>query len=182
MIDDEIQRATAVLMVGGVIAHACEGVWGLACDAYSLAGVRRILELKRRSFVEGLILIGGQSADFALELAGLSAEQREKLENSWPGPETWVIETHRFPVWITGGRGTVAVRVPGHDQARELAQRFGGPLVSTSANRTGEEPTARQEEVVRGFGDLVDYVLPGAISGPEGPSRIRVAASGEVMR
>ncbi|MEC8867645.1 MAG: Sua5/YciO/YrdC/YwlC family protein, partial [Pseudomonadota bacterium] len=45
-------------MVGGVIAHACEGVWGLACDAYSLAGVRRILELKRRSFVEGLILIG----------------------------------------------------------------------------------------------------------------------------
>ncbi|MEC8867495.1 MAG: Sua5/YciO/YrdC/YwlC family protein, partial [Pseudomonadota bacterium] len=60
--------------------------------------------------------------------------------------------------------------------------RFGGPLVSTSANRTGEEPTTRQEEVVRGFGDLVDYVLPGAISGPEGPSRIRVAASGEVMR
>lgn len=182
MIDDEIQRARAVLMVGGVIAHACEGVWGLACDAYSLAGVERILEMKRRSMLEGLILIGGQPADFASELGSLNEEQRNKVVSSWPGPETWIMETHRFPVWITGGRGTVAIRVPGHDQALELAKRFGGPLVSTSANRRGEEPTTCQDEVVKEFGGLVDYVLPGAVSGSIGPSRIRVAASGEVMR
>ena len=182
MIDDEVQCATVILMAGGVVAHACEGVWGLACDAYSFASVQRILELKRRPIRNGLILIGGQAAEFSAELAGLNEEQREKVVNSWPGPETWIMETHRFPAWITGGRGTVAVRVPGHEQAREMARRFGGPLVSTSANRSGEEPKTRQDDVGKGFGSLVDYVLPGSTSTSLGPSRIRVAATGEVLR
>ena len=182
MNDDEVQCAIAILMTGGVVAHACEGVWGLACDAFSFASVKRILKLKRRPIRNGLILVGGQATEFSAELAGLSEEQREKVMNSWPGPETWIMETHRFPAWITGGRGTVAVRVPGHEQAREMACRFGGPLVSTSANLSGEESKTRQEEVAKGFGRLVDYVLPGSTSTSLGPSRIRVAATGEVLR
>lgn len=182
MNDDEVQRATDILLTGGVVAHACEGVWGLACDAYSFASVQRILELKRRPIQNGLILIGDQAAEFSVELMGLNEEQREEVVNSWPGPETWILETHRFPAWITGGRGTVAVRVPGHEQAREMARRFGGPLVSTSANRSGEEPGTCQTEVAKSLGDEVDYLLPGATSGSMGPSRIRVAGSGEVLR
>ena len=182
MIDDEIQCATAILKAGGVVAHACEGVWGLACDAYSFASVKRILELKRRPIGNGLILIGGRVAEFSAELSNLNATQRRTVINSWPGPETWIMDTRRFPAWITGGRGTVAVRVPGHDQARELAQCFGGPLVSTSANRSGNKPNTRQGEVAESFGNLVDYLLPGTTSGSTGPSRIRVAASGEVLR
>ena len=182
MNDDEVQCAIAILMTGGVVAHACEGVWGLACDAFSFASVKRILKLKRRPIRNGLILVGGQATEFSAELADLSEEQREKVMNSWPGPETWILETHRFPAWITGGRGTVAVRVPGHEQAREMACRFGGPLVSTSANLSGEESKTRQEEVAKGFGSLVDYVLPGSTSTSIGPSRIRVAATGEVLR
>jgi L-threonylcarbamoyladenylate synthase len=76
----------------------------------------------------------------------------------------------------------VAGRVPGHEQAREMARRFGGPLVSTSANRSGEEPKTRQEEVAKGLGSLVDYVLPGSTSTSLGPSRIRVAATSEILR
>ena len=182
MNDDAVQRATDILLTGGVVAHACEGVWGLACDAYSFASVQRILKLKHRPIQNGLILIGGQATDFEAELMGLNPEQREEVLSSWPGPETWTMETHRFPVWITGGRGTVAARVPGHEQARELARRFGGPLVSTSANRSGEEPSTCQAEVTKNFGDEVDFVLPGATSGSTGPSRIRVAGSGEVLR
>ena len=98
MNDDEVQCAIAILMTGGVVAHACEGVWGLACDAFSFASVKRILKLKRRPIRNGLILVGGQATEFSAELADLSEEQREKVMNSWPGPETWIMETQLFDI------------------------------------------------------------------------------------
>ncbi|MEZ5594889.1 MAG: Sua5/YciO/YrdC/YwlC family protein [Pseudomonadales bacterium] len=56
--------------VGGVVLHATEGVWGLACDASDTTAVSRILTIKRRAATKGLILIGGLAAAFADELAG----------------------------------------------------------------------------------------------------------------
>ena len=97
MNDDEVQRATDILLTGGVVAHACEGVWGLACDAYSFASVQRILELKHRPIQNGLILIGDQAAEFSVELMGLNEEQREEVVNSWPGPETWICLLYTSP-------------------------------------------------------------------------------------
>ena len=178
----ELTRAVDILRAGGVVAHACEGVWGLACDAFNESAVMRILEIKSRPVDKGLIVIGGAAEDFAAELARLTATAREVVEASWPGPETWIVSTSRFPAWITGGRDSVAVRVPGHEQARALAAAFGGPLVSTSANSAGE-PELRSEEAVRErFATEVDFVLTGRINDAPGPSRIRIAETGEVVR
>ena len=55
----EIEQATAVLRRGGVVAHATEGVWGLACDPRSDISVKKILDIKQREKEKGLILIGG---------------------------------------------------------------------------------------------------------------------------
>ncbi|GIT39637.1 MAG: hypothetical protein Ct9H300mP8_08330 [Gammaproteobacteria bacterium] len=105
MNDDEVQRATDILLTGGVVAHACEGVWGLACDAYSFASVQRILELKLGPIQNGLILIGDQAAEFSVELMGLNEEQREEVVNSWPGPETWKIGDAPISGVDNGGSG-----------------------------------------------------------------------------
>ena len=178
----EIEQAVMFLHDGGVVAHACEGVWGFACDPYDETAVRHILELKNRDVAQGLLVIGGTTADFEEELCRLPTKKRKIVEKSWPGPSSWIVFTDSYPAWITGDKGSVGIRVPGHRQARALAAGFGRPIVSTSANRSGEASLTDYNSVCREFGKTVNFVLPGKIAGERGPSKIRIAATGELVR
>ncbi len=174
--------AVRILRQGGVVAHANEGVWGLACDPFDRSAVGRVLAIKGRDAAKGLIVIGGTAEHFLPELAGLDDETSSRIRASWPGAVTWVVPNERFPAWTTGGRRTVAIRVPGHAQARALAAAFGGPIVSTSANRAGEPPAKTGAQVAAALGDDVDYRLAGETGGREGPSRIVDATTGRTLR
>ncbi len=176
-----VSRAARVLKAGGVVLHATEGVWGLGCDPFDLAAVSRVLVLKGRSVAKGLILVGGQPGHFQDELDRLEPPVRDRVEASWPGAVTWVLPSNRFPQWISGGRETVAVRVSGHPQVRALCDRFGGPLVSTSANPSGRSPATSQIRARAYFHGRVDYVLPGEVLGAGAPSRIQTL-DGQVLR
>ena len=177
-----LAHAARILDAGGVVAHALEGVWGLACDPFEAGAVARVLRMKRRPVSKGLIVIAASPEPFSDELRGLSPTVCATVLASWPGAETWVVPNRSFPAWITGGAPTVAIRVPAHAQARTLAERFGGPLVSTSANFSGWPPARSELTVRKHFGRTVDCVLPGATTGRRGPSRIRVAGSGAELR
>ena len=174
--------AASVLRRGGLVAHATEAVWGLTCDAFDVAAVARVLELKRRSLDKGLIVIGSNASTFAAELEALDEVTAARVLASWPGPETWLLPNRTFPYWITGGRADVACRVPGHLQARQLCARFGGALVSTSANPNDRIPARSELMVRRYFDGRIDYLLPGQVDGATSPSRIRHAISGERIR
>jgi L-threonylcarbamoyladenylate synthase len=174
--------AADVLHAGGVVAHATEAVWGLACDPFDPDAVMRLLDLKHRAVSKGLIVIGEDDSVFAPELSALGELDAARVRRTWPGPETWLVPNRQFPAWITGGRPKVAVRVPGHPQARALCAAFGAPLVSTSANLS-RQPAARTELAVRrAFSRDVDYVLHGRVAGELAPSRIRDAVSGVRVR
>lgn len=177
----QVTQAAARLRESGVILHATEGVWGLACDAFDEAAVARLLSLKQRPVSKGLIVIGASEVEFGPELAALGSSERSAVLESWPGAVTWLVPNKQFPRWITGGRTTVAVRVPGHPQARALCAEFGGPLVSTSAN-PGGRPPALTALTARGyFPRQVDYLLPGDVIRPGISSSIR-DLSGAVLR
>ncbi len=176
-----LTRAVRVLAAGGVLLHATEGVWGLACDPFNLNAVLKILALKQRDAGKGLILVGGSVEDFAPELASLADSERVAVQASWPGAETWILPSNRFPAWITGGRDSVAVRVSGHPQVRALCSAFAAPIVSTSANPGGRSPARNQFKARAYFHELVDYVLPGEVRETHGPSCIRTPA-GEILR
>jgi L-threonylcarbamoyladenylate synthase len=177
----QVARAARVLKAGGVVLHATEGVWGLACDPFDLEAVSRVLVLKGRPVAKGLILVGGSSGHFSEELDMLEPRARAQVEDTWPGAVTWVLPSARFPEWISGGRDTVAVRVSGHPQVRALCDRFGGPLVSTSANPTGRAPATSQIRARAGFHGRVDYILPGEVLKAGAPSRIQTL-DGRVLR
>lgn len=179
---DHLRRAVDVLRAGGVVAHATEGVWGLACDPFDGAAVEKVLEIKGRDAAKGLILAAGRPEAFATELAGLDDDVAARIRESWPGAVTWVVPNSRFPQWITGGHDTVAIRVPGHAQVRALADAFGGAIVSTSANRSGVEPARTQAAVADALGEAVDFILPGEIGSSAGPSRIIDALNGRTLR
>ena len=190
-----LRRAARVLARGGIVVHATEGVWGLACDPWNEQAVARLLVLKGRAAAKGLIVIGANAGDFAAELELLSPGERDPVLETWPGAVTWILPNRQFPAWITGGRTTVALRIPGHPQARALVQAAGVPLVSTSANPSGlSAPRTRLQARIRltqllrrrrtrslaGWRrDL--YLLPGETLGRRGPSEIRTPG-GELLR
>ena len=178
----ELREAVRLLRDGGIISHACEGVWGFACDPFNELAVRRILEIKQRPQSKGLIVIADIASQFEHELAQLSSDVRPRVEASWPGPTTWLLPTTRFPHWVVGDHATVAARVPGHKQARTIAAMFENAIVSTSANIANDPPCLTESEARDKFEELVDYVVPGAIAQSSGPSEIFDAITGDQIR
>lgn len=179
----QLRLAAHTLGAGGVVACPTEAVWGLSCDPDNEGAVARILELKRRPVSKGLILVAASESQLGFLLSDLTAEQRERLSASWPGPNTWLVpHRERLQPWIYGEHETVALRVSAHPVVRGLCQAWGGPLVSTSANPGGARAPVAAFQVRRYFGDGLDYILPGAVGGSERPSQIRDLLSDKVLR
>jgi L-threonylcarbamoyladenylate synthase len=178
-----LQLAVDSLRKGGVIACPTEAVWGLSCDPDNEQAVTRLLALKGRPVGKGLILVAAAESQLGMLLADLDAVQRRQLAATWPGPTTWLVPHHgRVPQWIHGDHHTVAVRVSSHPGLRALCQAWGGPLVSTSANRAGATSARELFQVRRYFGGKLDYFLPGATGPGSRPTTIRDLASERIVR
>lgn len=166
---------------GGVIAYPTESCYGLGCDPMNRRAVEKIMQLKGRGAAKGLILIASsrhQLRPFASN-ASIEAAWNRGL---WPGPVTWVLPaSSTCPPWLTGGRGTVAVRITAHLPAAELCRQVGMALVSTSANRSGNKPAKTWQQCRRIFGTRVK-VLKGRIGVRKRPSTLIDFASGKVLR
>jgi L-threonylcarbamoyladenylate synthase len=178
----DLERAVRTLRAGGVIAYATEGVWGLGCDPFNESAVRRVLDLKQRSEAKGLIMIAAAVRQIDAWLTGLDAPQRAAVLATWPGPYTWIVPVADAPLWLSGEHKSLAVRVSAHAGVQELCRAWGGPLVSTSANRSGQPALMSAQAVRQEFGDELDFILPGELGGDARPSEIRDALSGVVLR
>ncbi|BBO57649.1 MAG: tRNA threonylcarbamoyladenosine biosynthesis protein RimN [Cobetia sp.] len=180
-----LDGAAACLRNGGIVAYPTEAVWGLGCDPDDGEALARLIKLKSRDAAKGLILIAGDIAQLEPWLAGVTVEQREQLLASWPGPYTWLVpDNGRAHPLLRGEHVSLAVRVTDHPLVQALCAAFGGPLVSTSANRAGESPAMTADEVRDAFGDALvnDVILEGPLGGNPRPSTIRDLATGKVLR
>jgi len=171
-----------MLRAGGIIAYPTEAVFGLGCDPLNPVAVLRLLAIKRRPVAKGLILIAADLGQLEPFIEPLDPAAQAKLAATWPGPVTWLAPARLAPVWLRGDHDTLAVRVTAHPVAAALCRRWGGPLVSTSAN-IGGRPSARTGLAVRRrLGQWVDQVAPGAVGGAGRPTEIRDLATGRVIR
>jgi L-threonylcarbamoyladenylate synthase len=177
-----IRRLRAFLRRGGVIAYPTESCYGLGCDPRNARAVERILRLKGRPRVKGLILIGSDCRQFRAYLAPIPEETARRLSDWWPGPNTLLLKKRRrAPRWLTGRHEKMAVRVTAHPEAARLCHFLDMALVSTSANRAGRQPVKTARDCRRQFGPHV-LALSGRIGRRKRPSTILDPDSGGVMR
>jgi L-threonylcarbamoyladenylate synthase len=175
--------ACAVLRTGGVLAYPTEAVWGLGCEPRNQMAVERLLRLKRRDWRKGLILVAAEFSQLEpfVQLPSRTAQKRAFA--TWPGPATWVFPaSEHTPMWISGERDSVAIRVSAHPLVRELCLAYGGPIVSTSANRAGHAPARSASAVRLAFGRGIDGLLPGTLGTLKQPTVIRDVISGMILR
>ena len=177
-----IQRAVARLLRGDVIAYPTEGVWGLGCIPDFEDSMIRILRLKKRSWRQGLILVGSETEQLLPYAAQLTSAEEKTLADNWPGPLTYLVpRAEGISDLIAGDNDTVALRVSNHPIIKALCKSV-GPLVSTSANPSGKPAAISRLRLRQYFGVRVDYILPGKLGDFGGASEIRDLRSGVVKR
>lgn len=180
---EEAEAAAALLRAGGVLAYPTEGVYGLGCNPDDREAFERIFAMKRRPPERGVLLI---AADFeqVREWIGEVPESALARANAiWPGAHTFIFpRSPRVPEWIAGGHAGIALRVTAHAPSTALCRVFGGPLVSTSANRHGEPPARSAADIRAIFGDEPDGVLDAPLGGLDKPTPITDAVSGAIIR
>lgn len=177
------REAVRVLRDGGLVAYPTEGVWGLGCDPGNEDAVEDLLALKQRDWRKGLILVAHDFDALAPWLRPVSNSAMKRAFATWPGPATWVFPcADDAPMWLTGEHDTLAVRVSAHPVVQRLCRRFGGALVSTSANRSDAPPARSLDEVRAQFRRRTPFVVPGALGGLDQPTPIRNVITGAILR
>lgn len=180
---EEIDAAVEVLKRGGIILYPTDTVWGIGCDATNAEAVEKIYALKRSENKKGMIILS-DSIDSVGRYFGEVPSVAWDLFECADKPLTLIlpgacgVATNLIP-----DEGTLAVRVPDHEFCRRLVRRLGHPIVSTSANISGDRTP-------EGFGDIdeeikrgVDYVVDVSCEGNptrKASSIIMLGAGGEV--
>lgn len=183
--DYKIQEAAKTIKEGGVIVCPTEGVYGLSADMFNETAVKRIIKIKQRALNKGLIVVASSvnMLDQVVNFNKLSESSIRLLHEKWPGHATFIVPAHaNVPSILTGGRDTLAVRVTAFPLLSKLCSLAQCPIVSTSANISGQEPLKTIAQLRATFEQEVDYILDEPCQGLNKPSTIYDAMSGQILR
>lgn len=178
-----ILNALQVLRAGGVILYPTDTVWGIGCDATNPVAVQRVLDIKHSVDKKGMIVLVDSINSVARYFNNVPPVAWDLLECA-DKPLTLILPNAVgvAPLLIPQ-EGTLAVRMPKHDFCQQLLTRFGKPLVSTSANISGNPTPHSFDTIDIAIRDAVDYVVEPRWEGtPTGKpsSIIQLGSGGEV--
>lgn len=158
--NEDLKNALEVLRNGGVILYPTDTIWGLGCDATNADAVRRVYDIKRRADNKSLIVLIDTAARIPSYVQDAPDVAFSLIELA-TSPLTVIFEGARnlAPNVINAEDQSVGIRVATDDFCPALIQRFRKPIVSTSANISGQPAPACFNEIDQRIIDSVDYVV-----------------------
>ena len=208
--EEIFSKALQTLRDGGTILYPTDTVWGLGCDATNPEAVARIFEIKRRADSKSLVLLAcdlDMVARYVKEIPSIAVDLVEvndaPMTLIYPGAvagEPGASGDRWHLAWnAVAADGTVGIRIPldpaptthaascpaptGHLWCKQLVFKLGRPLVSTSANISGEPTPQRFSEIDQEIKDAVDFVVPPSVdtaSTGKASQIIKVGLKGEI--
>ncbi|MDN3491972.1 L-threonylcarbamoyladenylate synthase [Winogradskyella bathintestinalis] len=162
IISTDISKAVALLTAEDIVAIPTETVYGLAGNIYSEKAIKAIFETKNRPFFNPLIVHIPSINTLPNIVAYIPKKAQLLAEAFWPGPITLVLKKKaNIPDLITGGKDTVAVRIPNHTTTLELLNQLEFPLAAPSANPFSSISPTTAQHVETYFKDNIKMVLDG---------------------
>ena len=175
----EVDEAVRVMRGGGIILYPTDTVWGLGCDATNAAAVERIYRLKRSENKKSMLVLCA------------SADMTVRYVNKAPGVAFEVMELATSPLTailpgaagvaenLIPEEGTLGVRIPDHEFCRRMLAGLKKPIVSTSANISGEATPVGLQDVAKEIVDGVDFVVNPRFEGKPTRKASSIIAFGE---
>ena len=159
MMEEEINKAYEVLKKGGIIIYPTDTVWGIGCDATNDKAVQRIFKLKKRMDSKSMIVLICKPENIESIVESVPEIAYDLME-SWNKPLTIVYDNAKnLAKKLISRDKTIGVRVSRNDFNRQLIQKLGKPIVSTSANYSGEPTPVFFNDIDQNLLDSVDYVV-----------------------
>ncbi len=159
ILSEEIKKACTVLQQGGIILYPTDTIWGIGCDATNETAVSKIYQLKQRQDSKSMIVLLDTTAkidfytndfpDIALDLIELSDKPLTIIYSS----------AKNLAPNLIASDGSVGIRITNEDFSKRLCQAFRKPIVSTSANISGEPSPANFSEISKEIIQSVDLVV-----------------------
>ena len=169
--DEAVKQAAVIIRNGGVVVYPTETVYGLGCAPQIPEAAKRLCLIKGRA--DKPLPLVCSDAEAARRIVEFNPAAERLAERFWPGPLMLVLPARvEYSIWVTHGAKTLGLRVPGHEVSRKLARLSGGVIVSTSANRSGEEPQTSASGAARELGEEVDLILDGGRTPSREPSTV----------
>ena len=171
MMNEEIQKALEVLRSGGIILYPTDTVWGIGCDATDPEAVAKIFAIKKREDSKSLVLLASdmdmicryvkEIPEMAVQLVEVNDKPMTIIyPDAIAGDQGNMTADRRCLAFNTVAQdGTVGIRIPMMDFCRQLVAKLGRPLVSTSANISGEPTPKKFSEISETIRSAVDLIV-----------------------
>lgn len=182
--NDEIKKACEVMQKGGVILYPTDTVWGIGCDATNEEAVKRVYEIKQRTDSKAMLVLVDSMRKVEFYVDEIPPVAWDLVELSTK-PLTIIYDGARnLAPNLIASDGSVGIRVTDEAFSKELCFRFRKPIVSTSANISGEPSPAVFSEISEEIKNAVDYIVDyrREETGPAKPSSIIKLGKGGVVK
>jgi len=155
-----IRKATQVVLNGGVVLYPADTIYGLGCDPFNPDSLDRIVQLKGRAESKGFLLLI-PDLDWIKKLnVNVSSNALQFCKAIWPGPVTVLLQASPgLPKLVSGEKNIVGLRIPDSPFLAAWLHELKHPLVSTSANISGQSPTGLLQDLKEQFEFAVDLFL-----------------------
>jgi len=158
-----IARVAESLKNDAVIAYPTDTTYGIGCSIFCKKSIERIYQMKLRDRRKPFSIICSSISEIS-HYARVSNSAFKILKRFLPGPYTFVLEaTREVPDLLLTRQKTVGIRIPDNRICTDLVAALGNPIITTSANLSGEEPVGDPMVIADTFGNQLDFILDGGI-------------------
>jgi len=184
---DDIVKAVEVLRSGGIILYPTDTIWGIGCDATNAAAVKRIYEIKQRQDAKSMLVLMENPNllnSYISEVPEIAWELIEVADTPltiiYPGAKNLAAN-------LLANDGSIGIRITNEAFTQQLIQRFRKPVVSTSANISGQKSPQNFAEISEEIKQAVDFTVKFrqddlSKSNPSGIIKLGVGGQVEVIR
>ena len=156
---NDIKKALEVLKNGGIILYPTDTIWGIGCDATNNEAVKRVYEIKQREDSKSMLVLmenPNRISSYVNDVPEIALDLLEVTNK----PTTIIYsDAKNLANNLINSDGSIGIRITNEDFTQQLIQRFKKPIVSTSANISGDTPAQNFIEINQNIIDAVDYVV-----------------------
>jgi len=168
-----LEMTARAIRNGNVISLPTETFYALAADPFNLDAVNRIFQIKKRPDRKALLLLVESIDQARMVTENIPPVFFDLAETFWPGPLTVILPANKkVPSRVTGGTGTVGIRLLDQNFTRQLIRKIQLPIIGTSANLSGYPPCSKADDVLAQLNGKIELLIDNGNTEASAPSTV----------
>ena len=170
--DKKLQEVANIIRQGGIVVFPTETVYGIGTNGLDSKAISKVYHVKQRPLNKPISLLVSSLEMVKAVTENISDIEYKLMEAFFPGPLTIILKKNKLvPNNLTNNTDTVGIRLPDNIIARKLIEYANVPIATPSANISGKPSGINIQEIIKDFGDKVDYYIDG------GPSKLGIGST-----